>query len=284
MAEAQQQQRDTYVLQRDTMASARLTTQFYVMQGRIGWLLHPDIKAAVEAKDKVIVADVACGNGIWSIDLAAEYPQAQITAFDISTDLFPPSWTWPENVRFERQDIFDPVPEQYVNHFDVIHLSLIIGGIYDKDKNIVISHLLEMLRPGGYLQWQEALPPSFGKVDESLIIQSPRDPSKPLPESVKRMMAPVQWLHELPRVLEEHGLQHTKRFDPPIKPGRLKHETDSVMWTAREMSEATAARAHLLDEQARKNIESSGMQMVKAVSEGTLYCYTFLIVIGQKPL
>lgn len=285
MGNAQPRQQDEYALQRDIMASARLTTQHYVMQSRIGWLLHPDIKAAVGSNVEVNVADVACGNGIWSIEFAAEYSQAQIIGFDISTDLFPPSWTLPNNIRFEKQDICDPIPEQYRNHFDIIHLSLIIGGIYNKDKNMVIQHLVEMLRPGGYLQWKETLPPSFTQVDMSLkMIQPPVHLSKKVPDSVSRTMASLQWLHELPCILEEHGLQDTKRFDPPLKPGMLKHETDSIMWTARERREAVMTRRFLEDEQSRKDMELGTMQMERAVSNGTMFCYTFVIATGQKPL
>jgi ubiquinone/menaquinone biosynthesis C-methylase UbiE len=95
------------------------------------------------------VLDVGTGTGIWAIDFAEQHPSAEV----IGTDLSPtqPSWV-PPNLKFELDDaqLDWTFPD---NHFDFIHVRLLMGSIRDWPK--LYSEIYRCLKPGGYLEHQE---------------------------------------------------------------------------------------------------------------------------------
>ncbi|KAK4449736.1 S-adenosyl-L-methionine-dependent methyltransferase [Podospora aff. communis PSN243] len=98
-------------------------------------------------KDKVKnVLDIGTGTGIWAIDFADEFPDANI----IGTDISPIQPTWvPPNVRFEIEDCCQPwtFPD---NDFDFVHMRGLVGSI--DDWNALLKRAYDSLKPGGWLQ------------------------------------------------------------------------------------------------------------------------------------
>ncbi|KAM0185780.1 hypothetical protein ACHAPA_011650 [Fusarium lateritium] len=96
------------------------------------------------------ILDVGTGTGIWAIEFADRYPNAEI----IGTDLSPcqPEWV-PPNVRFE---IDDAVMEWTwePNEFDFIHIRYIFGAI--KDWTALFREAYRCCAPGGWVQSVEA--------------------------------------------------------------------------------------------------------------------------------
>ena len=136
--------RDPYIMSRDPLASGRLTAQHFLILRRLGWLLHPELAAQIRHRKGLEIADVACGNAIWTLDMAVEYPLARFTGIDISPQQFPPQWTLPRNVTLELHDIFQPMPEKYVARFDIIHIRMIVAAVYvsSLDRRKIISFLI----------------------------------------------------------------------------------------------------------------------------------------------
>ncbi|KAE8392527.1 hypothetical protein BDV23DRAFT_170844 [Aspergillus alliaceus] len=72
------------------------------------------------------------------LDLAKELPQAsQLHGLDISDDQFPLRRLWPYN-------------------YDVVHIQMWASTIKAGDVEPLISHVVKLLKPGGYIQWEEA--------------------------------------------------------------------------------------------------------------------------------
>ncbi|KAJ5306712.1 hypothetical protein N7508_005727 [Penicillium antarcticum] len=96
------------------------------------------------------VLDVGTGTGIWAIDFADTFPNAEV----IGTDLSPiqPSWV-PPNLQF----VVDDAESQWLysakRPFDFIHVRDLGGAITDWPRLIQQSY--EHLRPGGWLELQE---------------------------------------------------------------------------------------------------------------------------------
>jgi SAM-dependent methyltransferase len=76
---------------------------------------------------------------------------------DISTAQFPPAISLAPNITLETYDMFQAPPEKYDSYFDVIHIRLVVGAVR-ADPLPVIRNLLQMLKPGGTLQWGEVKP------------------------------------------------------------------------------------------------------------------------------
>jgi len=98
------------------------------------------------------ILDVGTGTGIWAIDIASEYPSAEI----IGTDLSPiqPRWV-PPTVKFEVDDAeldwtWPP------NHFDFIHSRDLAQSI--KNWPDYISKMFKHTTQGGYIEIVETGP------------------------------------------------------------------------------------------------------------------------------
>ena len=83
-------------------------------------------------------------------DFADEYPSAEV----IGTDVSPIQPTWvPPNVKFELDDA-KAIPWPYPdNHFDLVHMRLLVGSI--SDWVAVYKEILRVLKPGGWFEHTE---------------------------------------------------------------------------------------------------------------------------------
>ncbi|KAF2281277.1 S-adenosyl-L-methionine-dependent methyltransferase [Westerdykella ornata] len=97
-------------------------------------------------KNPQMILDVGTGTGIWAIDMADQYPEANV----IGTDLSPiqPEWV-PPNCRFEIDDVtLDwTFPE---NYFDFIHIRELFGCVPDWD--VFFEQAYTHTKPGGWVE------------------------------------------------------------------------------------------------------------------------------------
>ncbi|RKK14169.1 hypothetical protein BFJ66_g4253 [Fusarium oxysporum f. sp. cepae] len=102
-------------------------------------------------KDIKNAIDIGTGTGIWAIDFADSFPDAQIIGTDVSP--IQPGWI-PPNLRFDIEDCtqewtFAP------NSQDYIHFRWLVGSIVDWDQ--LFKEAYGCLKPGGYIESHEAL-------------------------------------------------------------------------------------------------------------------------------
>lgn len=143
---------DPYPLNRDSNASARLHLQHYFWVSSLGYHLHPDIPL----EENIRVADIGCGTGIWALEMARHLPYGgQIAAYDLNLAQCPPKEWWPENVSFAKLDIFQPLPKHLIAAYDVVQIRHLVCVVAGGDPMTLLSPLMKLLKPGGYLQWQE---------------------------------------------------------------------------------------------------------------------------------
>ncbi|RDA85562.1 hypothetical protein CP532_3322 [Ophiocordyceps camponoti-leonardi (nom. inval.)] len=146
---------DDYVLGRGLPDSIRLDAQHLLWTMHLDHVLHPDIPL----RENMKIADVGCGSAIWLLDLSRCLPRsAQLHGYDISDSLFPPRSSWPENMSLTLLDALEDPPESLVGQYDVVHLRMWVSNLRQGARNVntLIRNVKRMLKPDGYVQWEEA--------------------------------------------------------------------------------------------------------------------------------
>lgn len=92
----------------------------------------------------------ATGTGIWAINFAKKYPQAQVLGTDLSF-IQPAAADTPPNCKFLRDDMEDPWIFDRV--FDFVHLRLVFHS-FDDPKG-VLQRIHDNLKPGGWVEYQD---------------------------------------------------------------------------------------------------------------------------------
>ncbi|CAI2167791.1 7472_t:CDS:2, partial [Funneliformis geosporum] len=107
------------------------------------WLRIGDIK----------VLDIGCGTGLWLNDIAINYPSSKFIGVD-NLSLLPENS--PSNITFIQADIKSTLPFDD-NTFDYVHMRHMIFYFTEIEWiNVVIPELIRILKPGGYLELEEA--------------------------------------------------------------------------------------------------------------------------------
>ena len=92
------------------------------------------------------IADVACGTGVWALDLADRVPESvKIDCLDINFDEAPPEAWLPGNVRYQQCDLREPIREDLLGQYDILHVRYIVMFVLDPDFQIILAKLMSML-------------------------------------------------------------------------------------------------------------------------------------------
>ncbi|KAI5809234.1 S-adenosyl-L-methionine-dependent methyltransferase [Pyronema omphalodes] len=200
---------DKYLMPTDETEQDRLDLHHEMMRMVWGDKLH---EAPLENPQRIL--DIGTGTGIWAIDMADQYPMAEV----IGTDLSPiqPQWV-PANCRF---DVDDATVEWTFKDgfFDFIHARNISSGISDWDK--LMSEMMRCTAPGGYVELCDYSITLFCddgtmKPDNGLKIWADL-----LRESMNKMERPPLTPESMKTLLEKAGFEdiHVSEAKEPVGP------------------------------------------------------------------
>ncbi|KAJ5460839.1 Methyltransferase type 12 [Penicillium daleae] len=148
-----------YLLGRDEAETERLNKQHRFLLAISGdELMHPSIP-----RDQIsAVADLGTGTGIWLEDFAQKHPNPSsldLHGFDISPAQFPTGHeiVVPEKTRIALSvhDALQPYPAEHLGRYDLVHIRLLTAGLKQGDYTVVLKNARDLLKPTGYLQWEE---------------------------------------------------------------------------------------------------------------------------------
>lgn len=82
-------------------------------------------------------------------------PSTELDGLDISFNQCPPREWLPRNVNLKLADVFRPPPEDLIGKYDIIHIRHFVCVVKNNDPTPLLQNLLRMLKPGGWIQWDE---------------------------------------------------------------------------------------------------------------------------------
>lgn len=108
------------------------------------------------------VADVGTGSGIWLKALVGYLPTTSVlTGFDIDTSKLPAPRSMPRNVTLLHGNILEPFSDDLLGTYDLVHVRFLIFSLKATEWVPAARNLRTLLKPGGYLLWEEAGYPSW---------------------------------------------------------------------------------------------------------------------------
>ncbi|KAI0141625.1 hypothetical protein GGR57DRAFT_495876 [Xylariaceae sp. FL1272] len=211
---------------RNFRSSARLGLQHMLHQNTIGYLLHPHIEDSVSSTKPLSIADLGCGNGVWLVDLERDLSrkgiQAQYCGYDINEANLPHKTFLPESIILEKFDILSKLPENLKNAFDIVHIRAFISIIVNGNTTPLLSVALSMLKPGGWIQWEET-PAS------SLHVQAPPGQGR------EATGADYRFVEQLDQELSRHGFLDVTQQVLKKRAADLKAWTDDYLMVWEEL-------------------------------------------------
>lgn len=146
-----------YVLPKDLDETNRLDFQHYMLRS----FFRSNYLAPIGQPRDIL--DVGCGTGRWAMELAAEFPDANVIGVDIApppiTDNAPSGVPAAFNYTFVQANVLGALPFAD-NTFDFVHQRYLILAIPAGRWPRVVSELLRVTRPGGWIELIETEPPS----------------------------------------------------------------------------------------------------------------------------
>ncbi|KAG9051432.1 hypothetical protein FS837_006608 [Tulasnella sp. UAMH 9824] len=138
-----------YPLPADAQEHSRLDLQHHMLKVLVdGLYVPPDlVKKALDPTQrhqKCGVLDVGTGSGIWAVEMAKEFPSADVVGMDLVNPAN--AIETPPNCRFEIGDA-NLDWGRYADAFDVVHMRCVASGI--KDFKAVLRNVAQTLRSQG---------------------------------------------------------------------------------------------------------------------------------------
>ncbi|TGJ75779.1 hypothetical protein E0Z10_g10958 [Xylaria hypoxylon] len=278
---------------RNFRSSARLHLQHLLIQNTLGYLLEPAIEKSLAKAQPLKVADLACGNGIWLTELdsylAKHAVSAQLDGFDIHPVNFPHAAFLPASVSLKQLDILaKPLPAELLGTYDVVHIRAFASVIPDGDLTPVLSVASELLKPGGYLQWEECRgdrfvaespSPQISKVACDTIVHM-------LKASLQAKGISNEWVDVLDTHLGKFGFQDFQLHVQEKRKQDFKGWTENYLMVWEELAPLfppkTQAPNAPMSREAWTDLFAKG---VKETEEGVVvHQVTVVTATGKKPL
>jgi SAM-dependent methyltransferase len=285
------QEKDEYIFTRSSwMESARLSYQHTAYSDLYGGPLDGKIVSQLKLSEhppngsRLQILDLACGNAIWTMDVATRYPYAQVTGLDISTDAFPAEEIRPKNVSLAVMDALGEIPAEYVGKFDVVHIRLLMSVLLKPGAiDVAIRNIVKLIKPGGYLHWQDITYPMSSPVNLSTEPPSFEGftAMQVAMEEETKFLSKFEWSKRLTEmVAAQPDMKDVVGEEMPIKKHLLRKFTELLQWSWEDGIPKLFSM--LGSEEKVERMMAALEKDKKGVQEGKLWMYRGVQIIGRK--
>lgn len=135
----------TYILQSASQAPTEATRLDQLHLALTEYCGIPLFRAELPGFAPRAILEMGTGTGAWAIEAAERYPEAAVTAIDISPM---PERPLPSNLSFQLADVTQHLPFAKES-FDLVHVRLLLMHV--PNASDVLRRALELVRPGGWI-------------------------------------------------------------------------------------------------------------------------------------
>ncbi|RTE84019.1 hypothetical protein BHE90_001457 [Fusarium euwallaceae] len=262
---AHDQADDDYVLGRDISDSIRhdcflLDAQHLLWKLHNRYTLHPAIP------------------NIWLFDLAQDLPDTiHLHGYDISPRQFPPEQLWTSNVKLRLMDSLRDPPEALHGKYDLVHLRMWASNLRTKEVKLVIRSVSKLLKPGGYIQCEEA----------NLLNQDVRSVAgKDFEVQVNKLFVfaglDYSWVTHLPLSLASYGMTIIEHKERQFSPGLIQIGTNTYLMALREILAGIKRTSSCTDHALLQTCEKGLDELVASRADGLVYNWGPVSLLAQK--
>lgn len=276
---------------RNFRTSARLHIQHFLIQNTVDFLLEPAVEKSLAASSQQLrVADLGCGNGVWLTELHTHFAKNKVSArldgFDINSIIFPHPAYLPASVSLQQLDILaKPLPAELIGAYDVVHIRAFGSATPSCDPVLTIA--LELLKPGGFIQWEEIRGDRF-------IVESPSPQvSKVACDSIAQVLhgglqakgIRHDWVDALDKHLVQFGFENVRLLARDTREQDYKGWTENYLMVWEELASLFPPKAQVpnapMSREAWTDLFENG---VKETEQGVIvHQGRVLTAVGQKP-
>ncbi len=226
----------------------------------------------------------------WLLSVAAELGEAKnkravLHGYDITSVHYPAADDLPANISLETLDAFnEELPEAMVGKYDVVHVRVFTAVVKNNDPSPLIRNALKMLKPGGYLQWDEMDSETLGAVSpkpsiSSTCTQEMTDTG--LLSSKNAMNLRYDWSSNLGSIFAEHGLEVVEDTRMDVKKELRKAMTDSLLMMFEHVATLAVRDGCMVGTD--KNWADLWNKAGQEIDNGVSITMQMMVRVGRKP-
>lgn len=253
-----------YLLPKDAQEDERLRFQHYALHHAFG----NHYLAPLSPETRTIL-DVGCGTGIWAIDVAQQFPQAQIIGVDIALTSLP--HILPNTCLFAQADILHGLPFP-ASQFDFTHQRLLVGAIPVQRWPEVVRELVRVTRPQGWIELLEVgtVVQNAGPATERLLAWAR--------ETSLAFGIEIEIVAQLGYLLRQAGCQAVEAQDIPVPLGSWAGRSGEMLkLDALRVFQALQPRSGIPLVQLEAMLQAAATEW-----EQNRACYVFHVAYGRR--
>jgi hypothetical protein len=264
-----------YMMASKHLSSSRLNLQFYLWKQALGFNIHPSIVPSLNPTS--VIADVATGTASWLIDVSRSFPDVRLDGFDLTLDQTPHEKWLPKNITLRNWNIFEDPPTECIEKYNFVHVRLLVVVIEEATTGLVLRNLLKLLKPGGYLQWDE--------MDIANMSVKRADPtiSSPSLDELREMCwseGKYDWTLKLPKFMKQEGFLEVKMESSDDPDELIRAFGDQHLFTMEEFARSLARVG-------KKEAAEKFYGVIEGAYEegkgGAALCIPRIVCLGRKP-
>ena len=181
-------------------------------------------------------------------------------------------------------DVFDSfIPEELLGRFDLVHVRAFCIVVKGGDPRPVTANLVKLLKPGGYLQWDEADCASFNAHAPNAGISNAKATAllDRWQSFAQKSDLRFEWLSDLSGLLRTQGLATLDAFRLPISDDLRKPSTDNFVMALEEVGRLASSRDPTLLGTSEEWM-ALFHDLLEEVGRGVAISMDMVVALGQK--